>query len=221
MRIALAVASVLVLLGTGCVERVPEDAAGNDASSVPAVAMYKSAPATPALSCTIYGGGTCELGSVPKVTVAITNQTDAGIYLVGSLDGSGWKGRYPHCYFEVTGPDGKSAVPEIILEDPFCSPLREKDFVKVLPGEMFDPYDQSAGFFPALQLDPFVFRTPGAYRVRFVYSTMSDSIALWRNGGWEGVPADERPKILALFARVPKLEVRSNELTVTVVAVGK
>jgi hypothetical protein len=82
------------LLGTGCVERVPEDAPGNDASSVSAVAMYKPAPETPRLSCTIHGGATCELGSVPKVTVAITNQTDADIYLVGSLDGSDWKGRY-------------------------------------------------------------------------------------------------------------------------------
>jgi hypothetical protein len=63
-----------------------------------------------------------------------------------------------------------------------------------------------------------VFRTPGEYRLRFVYSTMSDNVALWRNGDWQGVPADERPKILALFSRVPKLEVRSNEITVTVVA---
>ena len=183
--------------------------------------MYKPAPETPPLSCTIHSAATCELGSVPKVTVAITNQTDADIYLVGSLDGSDWKGRYPHCYFEVSGPDGKSAVPEIILEDPFCSPLREKHFVKVLPGQAFDPYDQSVGFFPAVQLDPVVFRAPGAYRVRFVYSTMSDNIALWRNGGWEGIPENERPKILALFSRIPKLEVRSNEITVTVVAVGK
>jgi hypothetical protein len=161
------------------------------------------------------------LGSVPKVTVAITNQTGANIYLVGSLDGSDWRGRYPYCYFEVIGPDGESAVPELILEDPLCSPLREKDFVKVTPGEAFDPYDQSLGFFPAVQLDPAVFRAPGAYRVRFVYSTKSDDIALWRNGGWNGTPEDERPKILDLFDQVPKLEVRSDEISITIVAAAK
>jgi hypothetical protein len=161
------------------------------------------------------------LGSVPKVTVAITNEAGTDIYLVGSLDGSDWKGRYPYCYFEVIGPDGKSAVPELILEDPLCSPLREKDFVKVAPGEAFDPYDQSLGFFPAVQLDPAVFRAPGAYRVRFVYSTISDNIALWRNGGWDGIPENERPKILALFSQVPKLELWSDEITITVVAVAK
>jgi hypothetical protein len=92
MRSALVVTLVFVLLGTGCVERVPEGTPDNNVSSGSAVAISKPGPETPPLSCTIYCEAKCELGSVPKVTVAITNQTGANIYLVGSLDGSDWRG---------------------------------------------------------------------------------------------------------------------------------
>ena len=42
---------------------------------------------------TIKGNPCCELGKVSRITVALTNRTDAAIYLVGSLDASDCKWR--------------------------------------------------------------------------------------------------------------------------------
>src|SRR5205823_10991912 len=84
----------------------------------------------PPLICTIRADSMCALGQSPKVNVEITNNTDNEIYLVGSLDSSDCEWRFPHCIFEVIGPDGKSSVRELGR----CgnmNPLREKDFVKV------------------------------------------------------------------------------------------
>lgn len=48
-----------------------------------------------------------QIGELPCVQVIITNQTDQELLLVRSLEGSGIKRRYPHCYFEIIGPDGE------------------------------------------------------------------------------------------------------------------
>ena len=101
------------------------------------------------------------------ISVALTNETDVDIYLVGSLDASDCKWRYPHCYFEVTGPDGKPAARKIGR----CgnmNTLRAEDFAKVPPGGSFDPYQQvdGYGFFAAHQLDPHNFREPGVPHLR-------------------------------------------------------
>jgi hypothetical protein len=218
MRIALAAVPVLLLLSKGCAEKVPAPPAADQAL---VAAGQKPVPATIPLGCTIRGKPTIELGKAPKITVAITNQTNADIYLVGSLDGSDCKWRFPHCYFEVTGPDGKSAVQGI---GRFCgnmNTLREKDFVKVSPGSEFDPYQHidEGGFFHAHQLDACTFRSAGEFRIRFVYSTVNDSIAMWGGDGRDWVAANE--KLVGLFKKVPKVEVRSNEIKVTVVEPDK
>src|SRR5262245_51981288 len=62
------------------------------------------------LACQISGDATCEPGQAPKVNVKLTNRTRREILLVGSLDGSDCKMRYPHAYFEITGPNGDSPV---------------------------------------------------------------------------------------------------------------
>jgi hypothetical protein len=59
------------------------------------------------VGCEIRGEPTCEIGKSPKITVTLTNQTDIDFFLVGSLDASDCKWRYPHCYFEVT----RSGIP--------------------------------------------------------------------------------------------------------------
>jgi hypothetical protein len=210
MRIQLVVAAILPLLASGCIENVPEQAA-------PTAEVQEPAP----LGCTLRAEPTCGLGQVPDVTVAIINQTNADIYLVGSLDKSDCRWRYPHCYFEVTGPDGKSPVEEIIG----ClhtSTLREEDFVKVPPGGTFDPFqeiDDYGFFFASRQLNPHTFRAAGEYRIRFVYSTRSDDIGAWAGeSAW--TPA-QYEKVVGLFRQVPKVEVQSNEIKVTVVDRGK
>lgn len=105
-----------------------------------ALLSFGCADPTEPLSCTIWcDEPTCDLGHVPNIAVMLTNQAKSDIYLVGSLDGSDSEMRYPFCYFEVIGPDGKSAVQGI----PRCgntNMLGEKNFVNVSPGESFFPY---------------------------------------------------------------------------------
>jgi hypothetical protein len=208
MRIAIA---VLLLLSARCAQRALEPAAADEALAAREAVAQKPAPETKPLGCTILGEPTSELGNAPKVTVAITNQTKADIYLVGSLDASDCQWRYPHCYFEVTGPDGKSAVSKI-ARCKHMDALQEKHFVKVLPGRSFDPFQN--GFFSAHQLDASTFRTAGEYRIRFVYSTNSSTIAEWTGDRGGRVAVAE--KLVAMFSQVPKVEVRSNEIKITV-----
>jgi len=213
MRLWILVAS-FPLLAAGCAEPSPEPVAAG-ATPVP-----RGAPKREPVGCTIKGDLTCESGKAPKITVSLTNQTDADIYLVGSLDASDCKWRYPHCYFEVIGPDGKSAV-RGISRCGFINTLRIKDFAKVPPGGTFDPYQRidDYGFFSAHQLSPDTFREPGVYRLRFVYCTASHVIGAWAGDGGRAVAADK--EIVNLFKQVPKVEVRSNEFVLTVAAPGK
>ncbi len=183
--------------------------------AVAIVAIALPRPAGP-LECFIRATPTCLQGTDPKITVAIFNRTDSDIYLVGSLDGSEGTRRYPHCYFEVTGPDGAP----ITLRGGACAymnALREKDFMKVPPGGQFDPYQHidEYGFFSAHMLSADAFRAAGKYRIRFVYSTRSRFIDSWRG------PTDEtHSEIRTLFEQVPKVEIKSNEIEITVVAPG-
>ena len=117
----------------------------------------------PPLTCTIRSESTCELGKAPNITVEIANWTDDDIYLVGSMDASDHKWRYPLCYFEVIGPDGKSPVLDVARCGNMNS-IRDKDFVKVPRGGKFDPYKRidEYGFFGSSQITP---GFPGGGRV--------------------------------------------------------
>jgi hypothetical protein len=216
MCIPRAVVAVLLALGTGCTERVQEPVAADEEAAAHEAVVQRQASDTKVLRCTIRTKPTCELGKAPKVTVAIRNQTNTDIYLVGSLDASDCKWRYPHCYFEVTGPDGQSAV-QRIARCGNMNTLREKDFVKLPPSCAFDPYQRidNSGFFAAHQLAPSTFRTAGEYRIRFVYSTKGEAIGKWVGDGLNQAAANE--KLIGLLKQVPKVEVWSDEIKVTVV----
>ncbi len=215
MRIVLVMTATLAILGIGCTESGPDAGAGEEQAVVPMVPVQKRAQERNPLGCTIRSESECELGRAPKVSVTLSNQTNADVYLVGSLDASDCKWRYPHCYFEVTGPDGKSAV-QGAARCGNMNTLREKDFVRVPPGGTFDPYQRvdGYGFFPAHQLSPDTFRMPGEYRIQFVYSTDSNNLFEWGGDGRTEVASDE--KLIGMFKQVPKVEVRSNEVKVTV-----
>ena len=164
------------------------------------------------LHCLIRGEATCKLGEAPKIQVALVNQTHEDILLVGSLDASDCKWRYPHCYFEVINPNGKS-VP---ISTPRCgltNPLRKQDFVEVPPDASFNPYKtvDDYGFFAAHQLRAQNFTQLGRYRIRFVYSTDQEDVIDWRGNG-------EDAELVSLLNQVPKTEVRSEEFVVTVKA---
>lgn len=192
----------------------------------PPVAAQDAPTATddPPLTCTIRCEPTCELGSAPAISVEIANWTDDEIYLVGSLDNSDRRWRYPFCYFEVIGPDGTRAKPGIA----HCgniNAIREKDFVKVPPGGKFDPYQtiDEYGFFGSSLIIPKTFHAEGEYRVRFVYSTAAADPKFWL-GDAHGKNARvlrhgdaDDSAITKLLQRVPKTTVCSNEITITVV----
>ncbi len=220
MRNPLAIVAVFLFLGTGCAERVQESPTAHNEASAREAVVQRPASDTELLRCTIRANPTCELGKAPTVTVSIRNQTNTDIYLVGSLDGSDYKWRYPHCYFEVTGPHGNSAV-QRIARCGNMNTLREKDFVKVPSGRTFDPYLRidDSGFFSAHQLDASTFRTAGEHRIRFVYSTKSDAIAEWVGDGRNQAAANE--KLIRMLKQVPKVEVWSDEIRVKVIAATK
>ncbi|OAI54779.1 hypothetical protein AYO44_14200 [Planctomycetaceae bacterium SCGC AG-212-F19] len=200
------------LLAGACSDPAAGLSAGKDSPEAGPTTALKRDP----IGCTIEGEPTCALGKAPNVRIILTNQTDADIYLVGSLDASDCKWRYPHCFFEVTGPDG-APVARRILRCGNKNTLREKDFVKVRPGGTFDPYQRvdEYGFFSAHQLDPDNFKLLGKYRIRFGYSTKSEDLAAWAGDGGPAVAANDR--IVAMFKGVSKVEVMSNELMITVV----
>ncbi len=179
----------------------------------------------PPVGCTITAPPTVELGQVPPITVALTNQTAADIYLVGSLDASDCKWRLPYCTFEITGPNGTSPV-KGVSRCGNMNTLREKDFVKVGPGKSFDPYQRvdDHGFFGSHQLRPENFAAPGDYRVRFHYATVAEKAPRgngFGDGFRKGQEAEEA-RVKALLDRVPRVKVESNQITVRVVpAAGK
>jgi hypothetical protein len=93
--------------------------------------------------------------------------------------------------------------------------LRTNDFVVVPTGGAFNPFGN--GFFRPNQFDRFPVTVPGDYTLRFSYTT-SDRL--------EDFFGDERmmdrpnttPEIQRLFERVPKLDLKSNELKLTFTA---
>jgi len=179
------------------------------------------AKARPPVTCTITAPPTVEQGQVPRVTVALTNNTAAEMLLVGSLDGSDCKMRFPHCTFEITGPDGKSPV-KGIGRCGNMNTLREKDFVRVAPGKSFDPFGRidDGGFFGCHQLRAENFAAPGDYRLRFRYATVAEKEARgnWFGDGFRKGQEAEEARVNALLDRVPRVTVESNTITVRVVA---
>ncbi len=209
MRRVWIVSASLALLVVGCPEPPPGPVA--TAAPVPKALKRKG------LVCTIQGSPTCEAGQAPQILVTVSNNTDRDIYLVHCLDASDRKGRYPHCYFEVTGPDGNPLKP-VLGGCGNMNTLRGENFVRVPPGEVFNPYGEgNYGFYPHLSYG--LFRTPGEYRIRFVYSTESDDLKAWAGDGKEKVAANQ--EITTRFEQVPRVEIRSEEFTVTVTAKGK
>jgi hypothetical protein len=194
------------------------------ATELPATSEAQATlPKSPPITCTIRSEPTCKAGSAPTISVELANWTDRDIYLIGGLDGSDLKLRYPLCYFEVVGPNGPIALPRFR----FCgnmNSIREKDFVKVPPGDKFDPYQtiDEQGFFGSSQITAESFQAPGKYRIRFIYSTDQTDAKYWlgdslgtRSEMLTSGSSDEA--IVKLLAQVPKTTVSSNEITIQVV----
>jgi hypothetical protein len=203
MRIAIGLVAVLAILVSGCDAPEPEACAP----------LPKELRNPGPLRCEIRGDTVWEEDKTPKISVAIINETADDIYIVGCLDGSmaqGGKGRYPLCHFEVIR-DGVPLNTDQRISCPVFNPLEEEDFVKVAPGESFDPFRPSPRLFGSIAWN--VPSTPGSYIMRFVYSTASENSGDWRAGGNH---SRDREKYLAMFKLIPKVEACSQEFAVTV-----
>lgn len=159
--------------------------------------------------CTITTDRTTyAVGEVPNISFRITNKTAKEIVLVGSLDGSdvGW--RFPKCRLEILDAAGKPVSAQIAR----CgnmNVLKTTDFVAVPAGNSFNPFGN--GFFRLSQLGQFPVTVPGDYTLRFHYSTsdrVHDYFGDERMSGQKIASAE----INRLFERVPKLDLKSNEL---------
>jgi hypothetical protein len=160
------------------------------------------------LACTICGDATFLAGESPNITVELTNQTKRDIYLVHSLYGSNWRKRYPHCYFNVTGP--KSGVKPPLDRGDWCGTLdtlMEENFTKIPPGGSFKP---GGGRW---ELEPEHFVAGGEYRFKFVYSTAGADMDKWVGSGHPD--AATLGRLQRLLDQVPKTTVESNEITIT------
>lgn len=153
-----------------------------------------------------------KVGQTPDIRVSIKNEGEDTVKLVGSLDASDCRWRFPHCYFEIEGPEGYK--PPSIGRCGNMNTLRKEDFVDLESGHSFDPYQSidGHGFFGCFQLSEQTFTMPGEYKITFVYSTKSNKLEEWM-----GDPFPKRSEeVSELWREVPQLELRSNTVTFVV-----
>ena len=155
------------------------------------------------------------VGERPNVKVVITNVTGKEVYLVGCLDGSDSGGRFPKCSFQLLDMEG-NPIPE---KEPRIgcgsrNRLKTTDFVKVAPGAEFTPYGQ--GFFGSWELFRFSTLPPGDYVLRFHYQTSTKDVQDYFGDEKMMGQKTASPEIQKLYEAVPLVDVKSNDLRITV-----
>jgi hypothetical protein len=182
------------------------------------VVIHCAVAADAAFDCMIASDRTSySVGEIPNITFRITNKTTKEVVLVGSLDGSTTDRRFPKCRFEILDASGKVVTLPLSL----CgnmNVLRTNDFVIVPAGGTFNPF--GTDFFPPYQLYQFPVTVPGDYTLRFSYTT-SDRLQDYFGDERMMGRTNSTPEIQSLFKRVPKLELKSNELKLTFTAKPK
>jgi hypothetical protein len=122
------------------------------------------------------------VGDQPEISARIINGTENTVYLVGYLDGSERKARYPHVYYDISGVEG--GISETIFGGcGVLNPIRVEDFIRVEPGSDFNPYnptDLQGLYWQAAKLVHSRFVKAGSYTFKFHYSTENEDIKDWR-----------------------------------------
>jgi hypothetical protein len=193
--------------------------------------------ALPTLARGQTSGITCSLsadkasykaGEVPLFTVRIRNERDSTVQFVKVLDASDVQWRYPYSYYEVSRiPGRKSAkASHMVVRCGNMDGISTADFVATAPGQDFNPYkDQSEVYTAASMPSAGDFSKKGYYRVVYHYATnepdfrkwMGDMAATWfdwQTGLISPTKKEEYQQLVALFAKVPKVSLVSNELIV-------
>jgi hypothetical protein len=151
--------------------------------------------------------GSGQSGSDPlDLSVQITNISNRPVWMVGVVPGSEGL-RYPRYLAEIQGPAGpeRTRLPEDL---DYVRGLRAEDFVRLDPGQSFDP--QGEGFVPIQHLAWFRPSKPGRYRLRLCFDATEPNPKRWM-GHTRG--ADER-RVEMLIQRVPQIKVWSNTLEI-------
>jgi hypothetical protein len=165
--------------------------------------------AEPSFNCVLTSDRTSyTVGETPALAVTITNKSGKEVVLVGSLDGSdvGW--RFPKCRVEIFDAAGKP-VTAAMGRCGNMNVLRLADFVVVPAGGAFNPC--GPGFFSPHQFHRFPVSAPGDYTVCFYYST-SDRVEDYFGDERMMGKTNAAPEIQRMFKRVPKIELKSNQL---------
>ncbi|GGS47319.1 hypothetical protein GCM10010156_02590 [Planobispora rosea] len=150
-------------------------------------------------------GGPYPAGKPVPVTVSVVSTSD--VLLVGVLDGSEDGSRYPR-YRPSISRDGRTVAAPPAPEDPLVGPLRVSDFVRLAPGEPFDPCMTRT----LATFETFVPDAPGSYTYELTLDTESDTPEQWLGR----VGQTGAPEVLALVRQVPRLRVSASPLTVEV-----
>jgi hypothetical protein len=141
------------------------------------------------------------------LSVLVTNVSDKPVWMVGVLPGSEGL-RYPQYVAEVDGPSGP-----VELQFPegldYARGLRAEDFVRLAPGESFDP-QEGKGFIPIQRLAWFKPAEPGKYRLRLRFDATAEDTRQWMGSTFV---RDQR-KVETLIQQVPQVEVWSNTLEI-------
>lgn len=173
--------------------------------------------ARPAIRCEITSlKSSYRVGDRPEVAARLINDTAQAVNLVGSLDDSERKARYPYAYFEVLGPPSGVAQ-ERFFYCGYINALRDADFVEVPPGDQLDPFMKidGGGYFPPYQFERTRLVKPGTYTILFRYSTDSDDLSEWNAEEASAVAGftrvTERLRMVPRVSISCSLEVRVNE----------
>ena len=163
---------------------------------------------------------TLAMGQELPLTALITNLSNQDVLLVPALDGSD-SFRYPHVRINITKPEN-APLPPPFLRCGNTNDIRNEDFVNVAPLETFEPLNWITAI-PAHE-----FTVPGTYTIEVLYSTDADFDA-WRGGFGGGrrisipylfsfqLPEGLNGSLKRLLNQVPKMSLKSNTVTVTVV----
>jgi len=140
------------------------------------------------------------------LAVRVTNVSDEPLWMVGVLPGSEGL-RYPYYLAEIEGPAGP-----VLLQFPedldYVRALRPEDFVRLAPGESFDP--QGRSFIPIQQLAWFRPSRPGRYRLRLCFDATTRDPRQWLGQ----TPVRSQRTVERLIRQVPPVRVWSNALEI-------
>jgi len=153
---------------------------------------------------------TIKPGEIPVIQVKIQNNSGQDWYLIGSLDNSEDKLRYPHCKLLIEKPQYEKMEPVEICG--VLNPLRFEDFQYVNDGESFNPYKiiDEYGYWGSSELIKENFKYPGKYKLQFLYSTKSRKFDSYLGSPDMFMDKWYLDSLRALVEKVPKIELASN-----------